>query len=146
LILSPAALAGLPNPCSLITTNEASDALGQKIVGHQARSVNADTERLCTWKAAEMRPNFAPEQSTLTVSVFRETKAKFDSNLKVAALHGANVGVPVHGIGQEAYVVVGGSGGMRVWSQGFVLGVLAPLAGSPTKTVENIAELAIHRL
>jgi hypothetical protein len=60
--------------------------------------------------------------------------------------HGADIGVPVHGIGQEAYAVVGGAGGIRAWSHGVVLGVIAPLGGTPTASAEKIAKDAIQRL
>jgi hypothetical protein len=110
-IVPTAASAVLPNPCSLLTNNEAATLIGSKI---QTR--NAAGNRLyhsCTW-TGENLGGYAPTHRSLMVQVTRATKAQFERSAKQT--RGA---IRVAGIGEAAFALPqGGGSGMNVRQQG----------------------------
>ena len=138
LIFVPAASAGLPNPCGLLTNAEVAKALGSKIVSREPTGTGR--YRTCTWTGADLG-GYAPMHRTLMVQVTSATKTQFDKSARTTP--GA---VPVHEIGQEAYAETGHVPSVNVWQHGDAIWINASLVNDPVQTAKTVAKLAVKRL
>jgi hypothetical protein len=127
----PAAAAGTMNPCVLVTTNDASTALGTKTGKGKAQTLGLF--KACTYKGG---------RRTLTVLVRTlASKASFEKSAK------ANPG-PVFklpGIGDDAFSAGAGST-LLVWKKGVEISFTFVGTSPFVQTQKDLASAAIARL
>jgi len=140
LAVAPAASAGLPNPCTLLTNAQVAKVLGSKVV--EATPTGNGRYGMCTWKGANMaRPDAMPAQRSLIVQVSTTTEAAFK---KVAEqTPGA---VRIAGIGETAYSTHGALKSVNAFRHGYALMVVAGLTVDPLATAKAAAKLAVAKL
>jgi len=131
----PAASAGLPNPCALLTNAEVAKALGSKIVSREP-----DRYHSCTWTGADLG-GYYPAHRTLMVQVSSVTKAQFDKSARQTP--GA---LPVRGIGQDAFADTGHVPSLNVWQHGDALWIAASLVNDPLQTAKLVAKIVVKRI
>jgi hypothetical protein len=133
----PAASAGLPNPCALLTNAEVAKALGSKIVAREP--TGNGHYHSCTWSGADLG-GYSPTHRTLMVQVVTVTKAQFEKGAREMT-HA----VPISGIGQEAYASTGPLSVLEVWQKGYALSFIASLVSDPLPTEKSVAKLFVTR-
>lgn len=137
--LAPAASAGLPNPCTLLTNAEVAKVLGSKVVARAASGNRLYTS--CTWTGANLG-GYAPTHRSLAIQVSQSTKAQFEKTART--LPGA---IRVTGVGEAAFTQRAGGGSfLNVYARGYGLEVIASLITSPLEVEKRAATAALKRL
>jgi acetaldehyde dehydrogenase (acetylating) len=137
--LTPAASAGLPNPCRLLTNAEAAKLLVSKVAARDASGNRLYTS--CTWTGANLG-RYAPTHRSLAIQVSRSTKAQFEK--AAGKLPGA---IRVTGVGEAAFTQRAGGGSfLNVYARGYGLELIASLVTSPLEVEKRAATTALKRL
>ncbi len=133
----PAAAAGLPNPCTLLTNAEVAKAFGSKIQSRANESYGLS--RSCTWEGAPLG-SFTSAHASLQLDIAHVSRAQFLKNAKKA-----KNAVPIHGIGDLAYSQYMAGEFLTVWRQGIWLSVSLGGVSSPIASAKALARSAIAR-
>jgi hypothetical protein len=142
LALTPAASAGLPNPCALLTNAEVAKALGSKVESRDVVAYPGSRGKTCEWKGANLAtPNSYPVHRSVMITVSTATKAQFEKGARQTT--GA---VPVRGIGGAAYATTGVVKFFYAWQHGFTISVIAGNAIDPIQTEKGVAKIAVTRV
>jgi hypothetical protein len=135
LTLIPAASAGLPNACTLLTNAEVAKVFGAKIADR-----TKDAYGGCTWNG--VTPNsFTSYHDTLSIQIVRVTRAQFDKWAKRA-----KNAVRVRGLGDAAFSQYTPGEFLSVWQNGIYLSVELGGGTSPITQSKALAREALARL
>jgi hypothetical protein len=137
--LAPAASAGLPNPCALLTNSEVAKVLGSKVEARELRGEG----HTCTWTGVNLsKPGFYETHRSLHVDVWSGTRTEF---LKAARQDPS--AVRVKGFGDAAYRAGNGNVTfLEIWQRGRGLQIVASLVTDPLSAEKQAAKLALNRL
>lgn len=128
---SSAWAAATPDPCTLITTVDASTVLGAN--PPKAKSLPAGLYRSCTYTV---------KKKTITVLTRHiATQAAFDKSAKA----NPGVAIPIQGVGADAWSVAGGSG-LLVWKNGVEITLAFSGVTPVVATQQALAKTAVGRL
>jgi hypothetical protein len=132
----PAASAGLPNPCTLLTNAQVAKAFGSQIANRTSGG-NGGLGRSCSWTGVPLGPATSAH-GQLMVQVAPMAEAQFMREAKRA-----KGGLAVRGVGELAYSVMNG-GFIFVWQRGIELTMFASYVSS--QTTKSLATAAVTRL
>jgi hypothetical protein len=139
LAFTPAASAGLPNPCALLTNAEVAKVLGSKVVARD--TLGNRLYRSCKWTGADLG-GYYPSKRKLLLQVTKATKAQFEQ-----AARTTHAATRVNGVGEAAFAMPQSGGGfLNVYAHGFGLELNAALVTSPLDAEMSAAKLALTRL
>jgi hypothetical protein len=133
----PAAAAGLPNPCTLLTNAEVATAFGAKVQSRVGESHRFG--RSCAWEGVPLG-SFTSAHASLRVDIAHVSRAQFLKNAKKA-----KNAVPVHGIGDLAYAQYIAGQSLTVWRHGIWLSLDLTGVSSPLASAKALARSAIAR-
>ena len=133
----PAASAAVPNPCALLTNAEVTKAFGGSIESRSAQGNRL--YRVCTWVGHSLGA-YSSARSSVVVQTNRMSNKAF-----VKQANQVPGAVPLHGIGQTAYLANNGER-LGVWQQGIVVTLSLAYVSSPSQSVKSLARIALKRL
>lgn len=141
--LAPAAT--VPNPCTLLTKDEAAAALGIRIESSTTQlppSMNTPPGtgfRMCTWTGARFA-NSGYENNIVTLQVIPMSRAHFEDGARVTKPKAL-----IGGLGDSAYATTGPYYSVNVLSHGLSITVNVEPSSS-LRIEERLARLAVARL
>ena len=139
-VLAPSAPARTPDPCALLSNAEVADAIGSRVADRTANG--SGLYRTCRWTGTNRaKPGFHPTRRTLMLTVAPGTRAQFE--VFAGRVPGA---VRVDGVGEVAFAVAQAGGRLEVYAGGYVIEVVASLAGSPLAVERRVAKTVAARL
>jgi hypothetical protein len=130
LVFAPAASAGSPKPCALVTADDAGKALGVKVGAGKAQTLGL--YKACTYTKG---------RKTLTVLVRQIDKKAFEKSAK----KNPPPVFPIPGIGDEAFSAGGGSA-LLVWKKGTEVTFTFVGVSPVVQTQKDVANAALKRL
>jgi hypothetical protein len=144
LVVTPNAVGALPNPCTLLTASEVAQVVGGTVTG---RTLSGNVlVRSCTWKGPTYRGAGGPTQAGLTLTIFRESKSKFEYYSTRISKKQSREAVRVNAIGDEAFFYPGGNSLLRVRKGGNVLTLHGVLVVPSEKQLAILGKSAVRRL
>jgi len=136
--LAPAASAGLPNPCTLLTNAEVAKAFGTKIATRTSEGNRYG--RSCAWDGVA-RGTFTSAHASLRIDLAQTTKADFLRGAKRA-----KNAVPLQGLGDLAYSEYMAGEFISVWQRGVSVGFDLTGVSTPIASANALAHAALARL
>jgi hypothetical protein len=134
----PAASAGLPNPCALLTNAEVAKVFGARIGNRTSNSYGLN--RGCTWDGVPPS-SFTSYHASLRIDVSRVARAEFEKQARKA-----KDAVPVRGVGEIAYSQYIAGEFLSVWQNGIWISVELSGGSSPLADAKTLARAALTRL